>query len=273
VNYMRQYRLIIDPPTIGARNMAMDEAILNSIIHGSSLPTLRFYAWEPACLSLGYGQPASDADVERIAHRGWQIVRRATGGRAILHAHELTYSIMFPDTHPIAEGGIVESYRRISRALMVGLEKLGLNTQATPKTERLYDAGPVCFEVPSHYEIVTGDGRKLIGSAQLRRRGGVLQHGTLPLHGDVTDICEALQYPNSTARDMAKLTVRRRAATLQDALGDIVKWETAVEAMIEGFQQALGLDLSLETLSDVELTEAQRLQREIYGKDEWTFRR
>ncbi len=270
---MRQYRLITDKPTIGARNMAIDEAIMNDVITNGGVPTVRFYAWQPACLSLGYGQHYADADLERIQARGWHIVRRATGGRAILHAHELTYSVVFPDTHTMAEGGIIESYRRISKALTHGLTLLGLNTYAERKTERLRDTGPVCFEVPSHYEITTSDGRKLVGSAQLRRRGGVLQHGTLPLHGDVSNICDALQFPDATARDMAKLNVRKRAATLQDALGVIVSWEEVVNALMQGFCDVFNVDFVHDTLTDEEKKQAERLECEVYANDAWTFRR
>jgi len=270
---MRQYRLIVDKPTPGARNMAVDEAIMNAVIAGESAPTLRFYAWEPACLSLGYGQSVRDADLGRIAERGWQIVRRATGGRAILHIDEVTYSLVFPDTHLLAEGGIIESYRRISTALMHGLELLNLYTASERKEGRIRHSGPVCFETPSHYEITTTDGRKLVGSAQLRRRGGVLQHGTLPLHGDVTGICDALAFDSVVARDRAKMTVRRRAATLQDALGDILPWQQVVDSLIIGFKETFDADLVPGGLSAWEVAEADRIEAETYGTKAWTERR
>ena len=270
---MRQYRLIIDKPTLGKRNMAVDEAIMNAVIAGESAPTLRFYAWEPACLSLGYGQSVRDADLERIADRGWHIVRRATGGRAILHVDEVTYSLAFPDTHSLAEGGIIESYRRISAGLMRGLELLNLHTASERKEGRVRHSGPVCFETPSHYEITTTDGRKLVGSAQLRRRGGVLQHGTLPLHGDVTRICDALTFDSVAVRDDAKMTVRRRAATLQDALGDILPWQQVVDALIIGFQETFAVDLVPGALSAQEIADADRIEAEKYGTQAWTERR
>ncbi len=271
---MRQYRLITDSPTIGPRNMAIDEAIMNAVIAGESLPTLRFYAWEPACLSLGYGQRSREADLQRLQARGWSIVRRATGGRAILHVDEMTYSLSLPDSHALAAGDIVQSYRRISQAWMQGLNLLGLATRAEKKTEKdRRPRGPVCFEVPSHYEITTGDGRKLVGSAQLRRRGGVLQHGTLPLHGDVTRICDALVFEDEADRDAAKLTVRGRAATLQDALGVIVPYEDAVDGMIDGFRQTFDAVLIPGGLTLAERQEADRLEEQFYANREWTLRR
>lgn len=270
---MRQYRLLIDRPTFGAWNMSIDEAIMNDVINGLSLPTIRFYAWQPATLSLGYAQPSSDADHQRLYERGWQLVRRSTGGRAILHQHELTYSVMFPESHPIAQLGIIDSYRQISLAITHGLELLGLQTQAERKQGSLKDMGAVCFETPSHYEITTQDGRKLVGSAQLRRRGAVLQHGTLPLYGDVSDICDALVYPDGKARDLSKISVRKRAATLQDALGVIIGWDDAVKAMVSGFQTIFEADLIQDNLSHHEQAEVGRLARDVYGHDEWTFRR
>ena len=140
---MRPWRLIYDTPLDGARNMAIDEAILESVSAEKVLPTLRFYAWSPPCLSLGYGQSVRDVDFKRIADAGWQVVRRPTGGRAILHMDELTYSVAIPANHPIAAGSIMESYRRISRALLTGLRELGLQPQADRRTQREETGGAV----------------------------------------------------------------------------------------------------------------------------------
>ncbi|HVU12241.1 MAG TPA: hypothetical protein VHD90_13240, partial [Phototrophicaceae bacterium] len=151
---MRQWRLIYDQPTLGARNMAVDEAILASVGAGDQPPTLRLYRWEPPCLSLGYGQRSREADLDRLAARGWEIVRRPTGGRAILHADELTYSLALPSDHPLAALGIVESYRRISEALISALTGLGAQPHAErADSQTAHTTNPVCFETPSHYEI------------------------------------------------------------------------------------------------------------------------
>src|SRR5690606_2640196 len=160
---MRQWRLINDCPTTGAHNMAVDDAILTAVARGDAPPTLRFYDWSPPCLSLGYAQKSADADLTRLAAAGWDVVRRPTGGRAILHIDELTYSVAVPEDHPLASGGIVDSYRRISAALLAGLQRLGAQVDARPREGSLRGAGPVCFEIASHYEI-TVNGRKLVGS-------------------------------------------------------------------------------------------------------------
>src|SRR5438105_4494622 len=127
---LEHWRLIVDPARDGAANMAIDEAILTAVGRGDVPPTLRLYRWEPACLSLGYSQHASDADLSRIEARGWHLVRRQTGGRAILHIDELTYSVALPINHPLVAGTIVDSYRRLSSALLAALEYICLDAHA-----------------------------------------------------------------------------------------------------------------------------------------------
>jgi len=271
---MLQFRLIYDTPASGKRNMAVDEAILTAVMERFTLPTLRLYAWEPACLSLGYGQSWQDADLERIDALGWQAVRRITGGRAILHTDELTYSITVPEGHPLAEGSILESYQRISRALMRALEILGMSPKSERKEGHVRANGPVCFEVPSHYEITTEDGRKLVGSAQYRRKGAVLQHGSLPIYGDVGRICDALYFESDDVRERAKSNVRRRAATLEEAFGGhIFAWEEVADAVANGFAQVFDAELIEQTLSAEELDYVDELVHDVYGQEAWTQKR
>lgn len=269
---MRQWRVIYDQPTTGARNMARDEAILKAVSSGESPPTLRFYDWHPACLSLGYGQRAREADLDRLHARGWDIVRRATGGRAILHVDEVTYSLALPIDHPLAAGGVIESYRRISTGLAAGLRSLGLQIEAA-QIDGDVPVTPVCFETPSHYEI-TFAGRKLIGSAQVRRRNGLLQHGSLPLYGDLTRICDALVYPDEDARTAAKYQLTAHALTLAEALGgNALDWQTVADALAWGFTAAFDVSLARGELTPGELADADRFENEMYGCAEWTFRR
>src|SRR5919108_3160094 len=122
----KPWRLMITPPARGAWNMAVDEAILENAGRNESPPTLRLYAWEPACLSLGHAQPFADVDAARLQARGWDVVRRATGGRAILHTDELTYSVTGSAEDPVLAGGVLESYNRIAQALSVAVKDLGL---------------------------------------------------------------------------------------------------------------------------------------------------
>ncbi len=270
---MRQWRLIYDQPTLGARNMAVDEAILGSVSAGDQPPTLRLYRWIPPCLSLGYGQRSREADLDRLSSRGWDIVRRPTGGRAILHIDELTYSLALPIDHPLAARGIVESYRRISEALISTLTHLGARPHAErADSEATHTTNPVCFETPSHYEI-TVDGRKLVGSAQVRRKAGILQHGTLPLTGDLTRICDVLAYPDDSAREAAKADLLAHAITLEGALGRRIDWQQAADSVAQGFAQVFEVDLVVSDLIEAERAKADQLTTGVYANPDWTFRR
>ncbi len=258
------WRLLRSAPADGATNMAVDEAILRAVAAGRVPPTLRFYAWEPPCLSLGRAQKASDVDRDALRAAGFDLVRRPTGGKAILHADELTYSVVAPQEEPRVTGGVVESYRRLSAGLVRGLERLGVpNLVADQQAEGHRPEGPVCFEVPSDYEITIG-GRKLVGSAQMRSRGVVLQHGTLPLYGDIARICPLLVAQPDPDR------VRARATTVEEAIGRSVTWDEAAEALAAGFVKALNLRLEPGTLTDEEQTWAKELRAEKYAAKEWT---
>jgi lipoate-protein ligase A len=286
---MRQWRLIYDTPANGAANMAADEAILNAVSEGRCAPTLRLYGWSPPCLSLGYGQRVDEVDLARLASSGWTLVRRPTGGRAILHTDELTYSLALPAHHPLAAGGVIESYRRISAALLAALRILGAVPQADPQAAGA-QGGTVCFETPSHYEI-TAMGKKLVGSAQVRRKDGVLQHGTLPLCGDLARICNALRYETEAAREQAKEQVRARGATLREVLLSPTPspptplpqgegspnlfnvWKTAADTLAQGFKTTFGITFEIGSLTDAEREDAATLEQTKYGSDKWTKRR
>ncbi|BCX02446.1 MAG: octanoyltransferase LipM [Candidatus Roseilinea sp.] len=262
-----EFRLIYDRAHDGATNMARDEAISRAVSAGQQPPTLRLYGWQPPALSLGQSQRIDAVDEARCRADGIGIVRRPTGGLAILHADELTYSISLPITHPIAEGDVMTSYRRIAAAIMHALRLLGVPDVGANRVAQEDKAkGPVCFEAPSDYEVV-GGGRKLVGSAQWRRVDGVLQHGSLPLHGDIAQICAYLHDAPAPER------VRAHAATLQDVLGRKVSWDEAADVWQRAFAEALDLQLTVGTLSAEELHCADELRATKYANKDWTHRR
>lgn len=268
----REWRLLITPAGRGAWNMAVDEAILEHIGRGESGPTLRLYAWEPACLSLGQAQPFSDVDQALLTERGWDIVRRPTGGRAILHTDELTYSVIAPTDEPAVAGTLLESYNRLAAGLLHAVRALGLQAEMKTGPKQPVDAtNPVCFEAPSAYEITVA-GKKLIGSAQARRREGVLQHGSLPLVGDLTRITQALVFNSAEARHAAGARLLRRATTVETVLGRPVDWDSAAAAFRDGFEQELDLRLTAGTLSASEADRAEALVQEKYAHPAWTGR-
>lgn len=271
---MTLWRLLLTPPARGAWNMAVDESILEHIGRGESLPTLRLYAWTPACLSLGHAQPFSDVDVTRLKARGWEVVRRPTGGRAILHTDELTYSVIAPNDEPRVEGSVLESYNRLAQALLLAVKRLNIPVEMKEHAghaSSVTQPNPVCFEVPSTYEI-TVNGKKLIGSAQARKKQGVLQHGSLPLTGDLSRICQVLAFENESARENAAKRLLERAATVESALGREVGWESAAQAFVGAFEAQLGLRFERGELSESESKRAEELVKEKYDHPSWTER-
>jgi lipoate-protein ligase A len=302
------WRLLITPPTDGAINMAIDEAILHALADGVGYPTLRFYRWVPPCLSLGYNQHYAEVDESACTRLGYTWVRRPTGGRAILHIDELTYSVVVPANEPRVDGSVVDAYRRLSTGLLTGLRTLGADVfQAQEEKVVNSHQGAVCFDTPSKYEI-TVRGKKLIGSAQVRRRGMVLQHGTLPLTGNLSRIfsCLRISEPEPVGpgpyharlqgpqgqitkydgqpgtvleagqshRDLTRWSdwLLARACTLEQVLGHEVSFDQAANALAQGFASALNLQLEPGQLIDDELLLVERLRREQYANDGWNRR-
>jgi len=253
--------------------MALDEALLTSTSKKSTMPALRLYSWNPPTLSLGYAQSINEVDMNTLARLGWDLVRRPTGGRAILHTDELTYSITAPVDDQVVKGTLLESYQRISAALLLALSLLGIAADAN----RVYDVvqgndkEPVCFEVPSNFEI-TVSGKKLIGSAQARKNGGVLQHGSLPLYGDLTRITQVLNYPNEEKRVAGVSRLLDHAGTILSLTGKKVSLGDAQKAFIAAFAEECNLDLKQTDPSDEENDLARELMLTKYGSKEWNHR-
>jgi lipoyl(octanoyl) transferase len=268
---MNTWRLLYTPPSSGAWNMAVDESILEHIHRGESQPTLRLYSWNPPCLSLGHAQSFADVDMERVKSNGWEVVRRMTGGRAILHTDELTYSVTGSAEEPVLAGGILESYNRLAQALMFAMRELGLPVEIKEEevSRALGETNPVCFEVPSTYEI-TVNGKKLIGSAQARKKEGVLQHGSLPLTGDLKRICQALIFKDETARENAAQRLLTRATTVESITGVETDWETAAQAFVHGFEAQLGIHFQRGEMSQSESERAEELVKGKYAHPSWT---
>lgn len=268
------WRLIITEPHHGAWNMALDEALLKSAAERTVIPTLRLFNWDPAALSLGFAQPYSDVDLRSLEEKGWDLVRRPTGGRAILHIDELTYSVTAPLDDPILNGSLLESYRKISNALLKSLAVLGVDAigdKEYPNGNGKSTPNPVCFETPSNYEITAG-GKKLIGSAQARKYGGLLQHGSLPLRGDLTRITQVLKYESEQARQLDANQILDHAVTLEMVLGRIVSWNTAAEAFLEGFSSTFNIHFERCSPTEPELRMADELVRTKYNSSTWTLR-
>jgi len=261
------WRLILDGSGDGAWNMAVDEAILQAVAGGRSPATLRFYLWQPPCLSLGRSQPPDEADLQACSRTGFGHVRRPTGGRAILHKDELTYSICLPLDDPRAAGDIVESYRRLSEGLAEGLRLLGVAAERAESHSDNDGVSAACFDTPAGHEI-TVVGRKLLGSAQFRVRGALLQHGSLPLFGDIAAIVDFLALPEEQ-REALRARLRVTALTLEEAAGRKVSFREAAKALCQGITEALNVRLEEGHLTSEEKASADTLHAGKYASPEW----
>ena len=266
----KSWRLIIDGPLTGKRNMAVDESILINC-NKREQPTLRFYKWDPPCLSLGYFQKTGEIDLHACAEKGIDVVRRPTGGRAVLHKNELTYSVILPLS--ILPGKLLETYKIISSALTAGLQKLGIKARLTPARKQLPTSSAACFDVSSSYEI-NWEGKKLIGSAQTRRDSALLQHGSIPIFDYSQELISLLNL-DSDRRQALKRVLTRKASSLTGAgltwseeeyLQGIQKLEKAFQA---GFEQELGLDFWSGDLTPEEEKLACELEESKYGNLNW----
>ena len=168
--------------------MALDEVLLHEVASGNSQPILRFYRWQPATVSLGYAQSVlADINLEACRQANLDVVRRASGGRAVLHDHEVTYSVIAPFNAGYFLGSVLDIYRVISEILQKTLGEFGLNAGLVPgrsQCGRGNTTKAICFTAPSQYELVI-DNRKIAGSAQKRYGNSFLQHGSIPLEMDL----------------------------------------------------------------------------------------
>jgi lipoate-protein ligase A len=259
------WRLLVDTPADGAWNMAVDEVLLDGVAAGTALPTLRFYEWTPPCLSLGYFQPFDVVDLDGCRRLGVEVVRRPTGGRAILHDRELTYSVTLPASLLGHDGGVLPSYYRLSLALREGLVRLGVPVTLAPESANGAGHGPVCFDRPSAHEILL-DGRKLVGSAQMRRGGGILQHGSILIEPRIARLTACLRLPDGgSSREvgdgvagLAELGVTD-PAQIAAAIGD-------------AFAARFGVSLVEAPLRGDEAEVARALARSKYRSAGWTER-
>lgn len=272
------WRVIFDEAHDAVYNMAVDEALLYSQRAGDAPPTLRFYAWQPAALSIGYFQKVrQEVNVAACEQRGISLVRRMTGGRAVLHDAELTYSIVVPETHPLLPPTLLGSYRILSQGLIAGLRALNVPAEMTlpgaafGQSSRLPKNG-ACFDAPSFYEI-TVDRKKLLGSAQVRKEGILLQHGSLLCDFAPEALTDLLLFPDGGERERCLKLLVAKATSLQAILGQIPTYTAMAHTMASAFADALGIKLIAGELTLAEKAMAGKLMIEKYSTDDWNFRK
>jgi lipoate-protein ligase A len=280
---METWRFIRSGQGSPAYNMAMDEAITLAHSEGRVPPTLRFYSWNPPSLSIGYFQKAViEVDLEAVEQQGFGFVRRPTGGRAVLHDQELTYSIIVAENYPGMPSGVTEAYRVLSEGLLRGFRRLGLNAQMVQLDsgggKRAEEAvtSAACFDAPSSYELVV-EGRKVAGSAQMRHKGTVLQHGSVLLELDVEQLFNLLRFPNEAVKQRLQKSFHSKAIainTLRSQLGlSPVTLEEAEHAFLFGFTVGMGVQFTAAEPTEYELELAEVLMAEKYGALQWNLKK
>lgn len=253
----RTWRLILDRKHSAAGNMAIDEAILVSCAGYESPPTLRLYGWARPSVSLGYFQQIGRGglNLDYCRARGIAVVRRPTGGRAVLHGHDLTFSIALPeDQLPDDTRDIQESHAWLMAGILAGIRRLGLDAELgelDPLGRQ--DNAVDCFAHIAKCDIRSGY-RKLVGSAQVRRYGGVLEQGSIP--------CEA-----------QSVDVERLFGSESPAVALGISPKLVQSAVVRGFSEALGIELVPGKLTEYEISAAMELERLKYSSTTWTYER
>jgi lipoate-protein ligase A len=249
-----QFRLLETGRHDGSYNMGLDEALLESVA-GGALPCLRLYGWQPPSVSIGYFQGLlEEVDLEVCKKQGVDVVRRISGGGAVFHHQELTYSLVIPESHPLAIKDINASYEKVCAGIIAGLSLLGIETRFVPIND-----------------IQAGD-RKLSGNAQTRRSGCVLQHGTILLDNDVDLMFELLRVPSEKIKGKIIEDIRGRVTSLK-ALNITASFEEAADALAEGFRRVLNLDFLPSAPTGEEDRRAQALAAEKFSAHDWLFKR
>ncbi|MFJ7677973.1 biotin/lipoate A/B protein ligase family protein [Peribacillus sp. NPDC097198] len=262
-----------------AYNMAMDEALLNWQSNGEIPPMIRFYGWNPATLSIGYFQRAeTEIDLAEVERQGLGFVRRPTGGRAVLHEHELTYSVIVPESYPGMPNTVTEAYRVISEGILKGFRNLGLDAYfSVPETDQDKEMlkspkSSVCFDAPSWYELVV-EGRKVAGSAQTRQKGVILQHGAILLELDEEKLFSVFKFSDDKVKEKMKNNLRNKAVAINDIAGRKITISEAKAAFEKGFSEGLSIDLKPYELSEKQLQEVKDIAKNKYESDDWNFLR
>jgi lipoate-protein ligase A len=227
--------------------MALDLALAESVRNKSSGPVLRFYDWEQPTISLGYNQDVEQLDLEACRRAGVKVVRRPTGGRAVFHFNEFTYSVIALQDDPLLGGPVLDTYRTIAQALVAGLSQLGIESEL----QRSQSAGasvkdsPLCFAAAGRYEI-TASGKKILGSAQRRIQGVILQQGSLLLAQD------------QNLAPFYRQGAEANATTAEELLGRKVGFEQAAACLLQGFKNAWEAEFLQDTITPAEQRETEK---------------
>jgi lipoyl(octanoyl) transferase len=266
---MSVWRFIENGPGAAAWNMAVDEAIVESCRRGFTPPTLRMYTWTHAAVTIGYFQNADrDIDEEVCESEGIPIVRRITGGRAVLHGFDLTYSVSSGELVAELPNTIQGTFFAIGRAFVEGLHRLGVKADLVHAPVKEPGRSPLCFSSASRHEI-TCEGRKIIGSAQRRWKDGMLQQGSLLLGTPPEAYYKIFRFRDEAYRERMIKQSRKRIAGLDDPTPAHGNFGNLVKSILDAFENTLGITLKPAGLTSFEHVRADELSRVKYSSVSW----
>jgi lipoyl(octanoyl) transferase len=254
---MNQYswRVIQDSLGDGTLNMITDRAILMACNEGKAPATLRLYGWQRPTLSIGYSQEISQyIDMESCERNNIPVVRRFTGGRALLHQYEMTYSVIAPIPHPAFPGSLRGSFERISQAIIESLRVGGIEDATVAGKNNIRNASgrsPACFSMANHCEIVV-HGKKLVGSAQRRLRSAFLQHGSVILDMAPKLTHTLLKYSSEAEKQAVLDSLNSNTTSLKKLLQRNLENDEVNQWFLKGFQKSFPGNWNIEKLSQQE---------------------
>lgn len=236
-----------------ATNMAIDESLLKWHSEGKIPPTIRFYGWQKPSLTIGHFQNVDTTiDLNGVHKHQCDFVRRLTGGSAVLHDNELTYSIIVNEDHPKIPSSVNEAYYTLSQGLLEGYRILGIDADFAPYAkQKLKSRSAVCFESPAIYEMLV-DGKKISGNAQTRKDGVLLQHGSIPMSFNIEMLFDLFQFPSERVRVRQRDSFLKRTVSINEATGKQHTYEMLQAAFLKGFQTSLNI-----STEPIELTNEQ----------------
>ncbi len=263
---MSRWRLLLSPPADPYTNMAVDEAILMAYGQKKALPTLRIYAWSPPGFSLGYFQKATEAlDIKRCRQEGIPFVRRLTGGEAIFHHHEVTYSLVCSPSGLGVNKSVKEGFKRICGFLIRTYKRLGLEAAFAVDLgyAKRYPKSALCFASYEPYDVIIA-GKKLGGNAQKRRKNVIFQHGSIPLKLEIDYFSPFLKSP--------AFDLKNRVCSLKEVLGREAKFEEVAEYLKSSFEETFAVSLIEQELSDIEESLVEELINKKYRTEAWNLK-
>lgn len=256
-----------------ATNMAIDEALLHFHSEDNIPPTIRFYGWKNPSLTVGHFQNVEKTiDFSGIEKHACDFVRRLTGGSAVLHDDELTYSIVVREEHPKIPRSVNKAYYILSQGLLEGYRLLGIDADfAIPERELLRERSAVCFEKPAIYEMIV-DGKKISGNAQTRKDGVLLQHGSIPMSFNSDMLFDLFNFSSEKVRERQRTAFEKKAISINDITKKKHTYAMLKRAFLHGFQKSLDVNTEPLELSEKQWQYIHFLADTKYRTKEWNER-